>query len=93
MIAAKSDWAAQMKQELTEENPEALLADGFDDALIGITANHHHPAVAVYDLDECIRIVMQDGSTEEEAVEYLSFNTLGAYVGEHGPLFIRTSNG
>jgi hypothetical protein len=27
--------------------------------------------------------------TLEEAEEYLSFNTLGAYVGENGPLFVR----
>jgi hypothetical protein len=27
----------------------------------------------------------------EEAEEYLSFNTLGAYVGENGPLYVRFS--
>jgi hypothetical protein len=26
--------------------------------------------------------------TEEEAEEYFSFNTLGAWVGEHTPLFL-----
>lgn len=27
--------------------------------------------------------------TPEEADEYLSFNTLGAYVGGNGPLYVR----
>jgi hypothetical protein len=27
--------------------------------------------------------------THEEADEYLSFNTLGAYVGENGPIYIK----
>lgn len=81
----------ELAEQLAEENPEALLADGFEDALIGITANHHHPVVAVYDLDKCVEILITGGMTADEAEEYLSFNTLGAYVGEHGPLFLRTS--
>lgn len=81
----------ELAEQLAEENPEALLADGFEDALIGITANHHHPVVAVYDLEKCVEILITGGMTADEAEEYLSFNTLGAYVGEHGPLFLRTS--
>lgn len=91
MIAVRPDWLEHLKDQLAEENPEALLADGFDDAMIGITCNHHMPAVAVYDLAECVQCIMRDGATEDEAVEYLTFNTIGAYVGEHGPLFIRSS--
>jgi hypothetical protein len=34
-------------------------------------------------------LVERDGMTAEEADEFLSFNTLGAYVGENGPLFVR----
>jgi hypothetical protein len=79
--------------DLAEENPEALLADGFEDALIGYTCNHHHPVVAVYDLNACVQKLMEDGLSEDEAVEYLSFNTLGAYVGQDGPLFVRTKHG
>lgn len=31
----------------------------------------------------------RDGMTAEEADEFLSFNTLGAYVGENGPVYVR----
>lgn len=86
MIAkADDDWFA----DLADENPEALLADGFEDAFVGYTVNHHHPVVAVYDYEHCVEILTQDGMSEEDAMEYLSFNTLGAYVGPHGPLFVR----
>lgn len=86
MIAkADDDWFA----ELADENPEALLADGFDEAFVGFTVNHHHPVVAVYDYEHCVEILAKDGMSEEDAMEYLSFNTLGAYVGPHGPLFVR----
>jgi hypothetical protein len=80
-----------ISETLAELNDEALLADGFESALIGYTANYHHPHVAIYDAKKCIAIlVRRDGMTEDEAEEFLSLNTLGAYVGENGPLFMWT---
>ncbi len=76
--------------DLAEANPDALLADGLEAALVGYTVNHHHPQVAVYDIEKCIEVLVErDGMTPEEADEYLSFNTLGAYVGKNGPLYVR----
>lgn len=76
-------------EALEELNPEALLADGLEDAFIGYTVNHHHAHVAVYDYGKCIEVlVARDGMTHEEADEFLSFNTLGAYVGENGPIYM-----
>lgn len=75
---------------LSELNPDALLADGLEAALVGYTVNHHHAHVAVYDVDKCIAVLVdRDGMTHEEADEFLSFNTLGAYVGENGPLYVK----
>lgn len=76
--------------ELAEINPQALLADGLEAAMVGYTVNHHHPVVAVYDIDKCVKVLVdRDGMTPEGADEFLSFNTLGAYVGENGPLYVR----
>lgn len=80
----------ELLAELAEENPKAMTADGFQDALIGITANYHHPVVAVYDLGLCVEVLMDQGMTEDDALEYLQFNTISAYVGPNGPLFIKT---
>lgn len=78
-----------ISEALAELNSEALLADGFEQALVGYTSNYHHPNVAVYDAKKCIAIlVRRDGMSEEEAEEFFSLNTLGAYVGENGPLFV-----
>lgn len=76
--------------ELRETNPAALLADGFEDAYLGFTLNQHHAVVAVYDYARCVQVlVKRDGMTDEEADEFLDFNTMCAYVGENGPLFIK----
>lgn len=74
------------------EESDALLADGFEDALIGITENHHFRDVAVYDYDNAVDILMvRDGMSEEEAIEYMEYNVVSAYVGESTPIFIRLS--
>lgn len=81
----------EILEQLAEQNPDALLADGLEDALIGYTMNTHHAVVAVYSYSKCVEVlVARDGMTHEEAEEYLSFNTLCCYVGENGPLYIAT---
>jgi len=68
---------------------ELLLADGWDDAFLGITANHHHPVVAVYDYDRIVEIMVErDGMSHEDADEYAQFNIVGAYVGERTPIYV-----
>ena len=70
-------------------NEEALLADGFEEAVIGVAERCSQPTLVVYDIDRCLKILMErDKMTYDEAVEYLSFNTLGAWIGEHTPLFL-----
>lgn len=85
----------EWRDEIGEINPDALLADGFEDAVIGYVVNQHHAQVVVYDYEKCVEVlVSRDGMTDEDAREYLGFNTLSAYVGENGPLFItRFQNG
>jgi hypothetical protein len=66
----------------------ALLADGFEDALIGFGYRFCHPT-AVYSRKKCIEILMDDGIMEyEEAIEYFDFNVTGAYMGESTPVFL-----
>lgn len=74
---------------ISEYNPDALTADGFDEAIIGVAKRCGSQTVVVYDAELCITILMKrDGMTFDEASEFFSFNTLGAYVGENTPLFM-----
>ena len=72
------------------ETTGVLLADGFEEALIGI-GNQFNTPLAVYDIDKCLEILrFRDKMSEEEAVECFYFNVQGAYVGESTPVFIET---
>ena len=65
-----------------------LLADGFEDAFIGIGEQFNTP-VAVYDREECLNVLMRQGDmTFEEAEEFFQFNVVGAYVGKQTPIFL-----
>lgn len=74
---------------LEDENPDALLLDGFEDAFIGIARRCGQPALAVYDRDRCLDLlVRRDGMSYEEAEEFFEFNVQGAWVGEHTPIIL-----
>jgi hypothetical protein len=42
----------------------------------------------VYDKDELIKVYMDEGMTMEDALEFISYNVEGAYVGETTPLIM-----
>ena len=70
------------------EGSSILLADGFEDAFIGVITICDEP-IALYDEEKCISILIErDGMSEEEAIEYFDFNVTGAYVGENTPAFL-----
>jgi len=74
------------KERIAEQNEQALFADGFDEAIIGMEAVRGR---AVYDYMVCAKILMdRDSMTDEEAHEYMEFNVVCAFVGPMTPLFI-----
>lgn len=75
--------------EAADEGDEILLADGFEEALLGTVFGACRQPVACYDYHKCVEILMtRDGMDEEEAEEYLDFNAVGAFVGTGTPLFL-----
>lgn len=72
---------------ISEEFPELLTADGFDEAILGVVQRMDTFAVC-YDQDKVIEILMRD-MTEEEAIEYFEFNIAGAWLGENTPFFLK----
>ena len=78
-----------MRKQLAEIDQNILCADGLDEAIIGHATRCGQPTLAVYDAEKCIEILMsRDGMTREEAEEFFSFNTEGAWVGERTPVFV-----
>ena len=75
--------------KISEEYPDLLKADGFDDAIIGVVERIGVQAIC-YDQEKVIDILIErDGMDYEEAVEYFEFNIAGAWVGESTPFFLQ----
>jgi hypothetical protein len=65
---------------------ELLIADGFDDAIIGVDDVNVR---IVYDVFKIITILIHNGMSTDEAFEFYHYNILGSYVGEKTPLFVK----
>ena len=82
---------------LTNENPDAIIYDGMDDALIGVfrgmengmAGSYAEDAIAVYSYVKYIEIYIErDGMSEEEAVEFFDYNVAGMHLGSMQPIII-----
>ena len=63
---------------------ELLIADGFDEAILGIEENTMR---IIYSVSKCLDIIEAMGMPEQEALEHFYFNVQGSYVGEKTPIF------
>jgi len=68
-------------------------AIGFDDAFLGVGQRAGHDDIAVYDFNKCVAILCErDGMNFDDAVEFMYYNVLGAWVGSETPLFVKLMN-
>jgi hypothetical protein len=75
--------------DIKDINPEALLIDGFDGAIIGMAERINLGPVVAYDIETILQIMIKrDNMSYEEAYEFFNFNILGAWMGENTPIFI-----
>lgn len=79
------------RQDIADMYGDELLfidPEKFDKCIIGVATRCGMPCSVVYDKDELIKVYMDEGMNEEEALEFISFNVEGAYVGETTPLIM-----
>ena len=90
-----------LEEHYPHDLDKILLADGFEEAFMGVVESFGTAPKACYNYDACIDILMgrpdrlgiqNSAMTYDEAVEYMDFNVTGAYVGEHTPAFVHTTN-
>lgn len=72
---------------LITANPAAWLADGLDEALLG-TMGGPDGEVAVYSEAAIIKILVDEGLSEEDAIEHMEFNIKGSGFSKNGPVFV-----
>jgi len=79
-----------LRETLKDLNPDAMFADGLDEAMAGLGGQHPSVPVVIYDYDKCVDIFMRDNDwSYDEAVEWMEFNVVCAYVGSGTPIFMK----
>lgn len=65
-----------------------MKIDGFDDAILGVCQRKGQLDCVLYDEEKILTILMRDGASYSDALEYYRYNILDAYVGEGTPSFL-----
>ena len=77
----------ELKKYIAEANEDMLFVLGLDDAIIGYIERAGTSSIALYDKNKVIHILMDQGYSEEEAIDSFYYNIIGASYGENTPGF------
>ncbi len=73
------------RSKISDINPDAIILDGFDGAIIGMS----ECGKVIYRIDTMLKILVSEHDmTEGEALEYLDFNVLCAHFGDYSPIYL-----
>ena len=84
-MATKAEIEAIIEKHLSKP---VLLIDGHESAILGFATRCGQPTIAVYDYTKIVSNLQKEGMSEEDAIEYVEFNIVGAWVGEGTPALI-----
>lgn len=72
--------------EYIDEDAVTLEGEEFDEGIYGYTSDGR----IVYDYDMLVASLVKSGMTEEDAVEWIDFNTMRSlpYMGEMAPVIV-----
>ena len=62
--------------------------EDYNEAFIGVVSRFGEEPRVCYDYEKVISILISQGMSNDEAIEYFEYNVIGTYCGEHTPCFI-----
>lgn len=74
--------------EQYESELEIIRYPEFDEAIIGLAERINLGPVFAYSQKKMVDICIEQGMDDEMALEHISFNYIGAWLGEGTPIFI-----
>jgi hypothetical protein len=67
----------------------AIILDGFNDAIVGITEEFGGIKRLLYSKNKILEILQENNPmTQSEAEEYYDYNIIGLYAGNQNPIFL-----
>jgi len=79
----------ELIQDYIDAGEPLLKMDGFDDCIAGVVERIGQDPIICYDKAKVLdQMIVSDGMSYEEAVEYFEYNQIGAWVGDRTPCFL-----
>lgn len=80
----------ELEQILAERDAQTTTLDGLDSAMIGIHTDDKGNIHVVYSEQKIVDALIEQGMTDDEALDWYSYNTRRAipYAGECAPIVI-----
>lgn len=84
----------EILESMAELNPNAIIINGFDKAIVGIGKSIANDAIVLlYDYEEIINILMtEDGYTRKEAINFYINNIYNGYSDANSPIIVVMHN-
>ena len=91
-MESRLGWEWESQEELLEHIqynfPDSMLANGYNSAIIGVAGGFDSGRV-VYSVKKMVEVCMKELSVDaDEAIEWLEYNTFGAFIGEYTPIYV-----
>ena len=84
----QQDSQAELMEYIESNWPDSLLANGYNSAIIGVSGGNDSGRV-VYSVKKMVEVCMKELSVDaDEAIEWLEYNTFGAFIGEYTPIYV-----
>lgn len=77
-----------IRKWIDQYNAKALMLDGHDNAIIGLSCVHGHNPIVIYDPKIIVGNLVDQGMTEDEAEEFYCFNIECMYAGLGTPAML-----
>lgn len=78
----------QLEELISILDEEVMVMDGFEEAFIGFSKRCGQPTLATYSFNKMVQVLVDDDMDEEEAIEYIEYNCLGAWMGDLTPIIL-----
>ena len=78
-----------LDQIVQDMGDEIMLMDGFEEAFIGFSRRCGQPTLASYSFDKMVDVLIErDSMDPDEAMEYIEYNCVGAWMGPMTPVVV-----
>lgn len=77
-----------MEQAKELVDPDAVIWTDCDEAIVGTGYRCGQKTLFVYDHEALVTVFIKQGMDQEEAIEWVDYNIVGAWVGEGTPIIL-----